>query len=191
MKKISKKIKYTGGFILLAILIIADARYSQLVKVDRENALEQSEVNVSEEPEPNLETFEDLQDEYEKEVNGSGKTVDEIDNTINDTYEDTEEENQNSGSGDASEKGSKVSGTEDSVGANKGKTVIIDESKETMKDETGNSEEKEKEKEYDVNQEPQGKVDLSSPRKTEKELGGRVVQDNTEPGGKQGVGVWS
>ena len=65
--------------------------------------------------------------------------------------------------------------------------MIIDESDETMRDETQGNEDVE----YDVNQEPQGKVDLSSPRKTEKELGGRVVQDNTKPGGKQGVGIWS
>ena len=95
MKKILKKIKYAGGFILLAILIIADAKYSQSVKVNRENTVEQGEVIVSEEPEPNLETFEDLQDDYEKEANGSGKTVDEIDNTINNTYEDTEEKDSN------------------------------------------------------------------------------------------------
>ena len=45
-------------------------------------------------------------------------------------------------------------------------------------------------REYDPNLEPQGKVDLSIPRKTERELGGRVVQDNTKPGGKRNVGTW-
>lgn len=186
--KIPKKVKYTIATFLLLVLMIADAKCSQSFKVQehKKDTVDTISVIESEQPapEPSLESFEELQNDYEKDGNDSSTTIEEIDDTINSTYEDTEEENQDSGSGDASEKGSKVSGTEDSVGTNKGKTVIIDESEETMKNETGNSEEKE----YDVNQEPQGKLILTNPKEKE---GGKEFVDKTKPGGKKGVGVWS
>ena len=189
MKKvIPKKVRYTTGIILFLVLLVADAKCSQTIKRGKMmNSVEEIRViepEQSEEPEPNLETFEDLQSDYEQEGNKNSTAIEEIDDTINSTYEDTEEENQDSGSGDASGKGSKVSGTEDSVGTNKGKTVIIDESDETMKDETKGN----KEKEYDANQEPQGKLILTKPKEKE---GGKEFVDKTKPGGKQGVGVWN
>ena len=171
--KIPKKVKYTIVAILLLVLIIADAKCSQSFKGQehKKGTVDTISVIESEQPapEPSLESFEELQDDYEKDGNDSSTTIEEIDDTINSTYEDTEEENQNSGSGDASAKE---------------KTVIIDESKETMKDETGNSEEKE----YDANQEPQGKLILTKPKEKE---GGKEFVDKTKPGGKKGVGVWS
>ena len=63
------------------------------------------------------------------------------------------------------------------------KAVVIDESDETMKDETASYE-----KEYDVNQEPQGKVEWFTPKKEKK---GTEVNGDIPAGGKQGVGVWS
>ena len=186
--KIPKKVKYTIVAILLLVLIIADAKCSQSFKGQehKKGTVDTISVIESEQPapEPSLESFEELQDDYEKDGNDSSTTIEEIDDTINSTYEDTEEENQDSGSGEASRKRSKVSGTEDSVGANKGKTVIIDESKETMKEETGNSEEKE----YDANQEPQGKIDWNITPKPEKK--GSEKQITLKPGGKQRVGYW-
>ena len=167
MKKIPKKAKYTVGIIFLAILLIADAKCSQSVKENAERekseSVEQSNVPdelESEEPEPCLETFEELQDDNDKEVNGNGKTVDEIDNTI----EDTEEENSEPGQVSSSKGDNADSSVENQA-------VIIDESGETMRDETEGS----GDEEYDANQEPQGKVDLSSPQKSERELGGREV----------------
>lgn len=59
------------------------------------------------------------------------------------------------------------------------KVRIIDESDDTMKDETI-------EKEYNVDEEPQGKIVLTTPGKEE----GKEVKDTTKPGGKQNVGTW-
>ena len=177
LNKIPKKVKYTIVAILLLVLMIADAKCSQSFKgqVHKKGTVDTISVIESEPPapEPSLESFEELQDDYEKDGNDSSTTIEEIDDTINSTYEDTEEENQDAGS-------------ENPVGTSKGKRkkVIIDESKETMKDETGNSEEKE----YDANQEPQGKIILTKPKENE---GGKEFVDKTKPGGKQGVGVWS
>lgn len=185
--RIPKKVRYTTGIILFLVLVLADAKCSQSIKSEKKmNSVEEIRVIESEkpkEPEPNLETFEDLQSDYEQEGNRTSTAIEEIDDTINNTYEDTEEENKDSGPGDASGKGNKVSGSEDFVRRNKGKTVIIDESDETMKDETKGN----KEREYDANQDTQGKLILTKPEEKE---GGKEFVNKTKPGGKQGVGVW-
>ena len=195
-RKIPKKVKYTAGIILFLVLAVADAKYSQSLK-DKENEHKHnvkvevikseapsSDAEVSgEEPEPSLETYEQLQDDYEKDGNSSNTTIEEIDDTINRTYEDTGEENQDS----ARQQDNGItnqSRSEDSV-TNKGKTVIIDESEETMKDETKRN----KEKEYDANQEPQGKIDWSKITPVPEEKGSEVNGD-VPAGGKQGVGYW-
>lgn len=182
-KKVNRKVRYTIGGIILLILLIADNKCSQSFKQKNENE-QHKDVEVeliveTDVPEPYLETYEELQDDYEKEGRESDTTIEEIDTTIeeiddtvNSTYEDTKESIEPEASSDTEKKDSS---TEE-------KAVIIDESDETMKDETANYE-----KEYDVNQEPQGKVEFHKPAKEE----GKEVQDNTKPGGKQGVGVWS
>lgn len=183
--KIPKKVRYTTGIILFLVLLVADAKCSQTIKRGKKmNSVEEIRViepEQSEEPEPNLETFEDLQSDYEQEGNKNSTAIEEIDDTICSTYEKDEgkdkskQDSRSSRDGESSLKGP----------AAEKKPVVIDESDETMKDETKGS----KEKEYDADQEPQGKLDWEITPKPEKK--GTEINGDVPAGGKQGVGVWS
>ena len=178
LKKVNRKVRYTIGGIILLILLIADNKCSQSFKQKNENE-QHKDVEVeliveTDVPEPYLETYEELQDDYEKEGRESDTTIEEIDDTVNSTYEDTKESIEPEASSDTEKKDSS---TQDK------KAVIIDESDETMKDETANYE-----KEYDVNQEPQQReIEFFTPKGPE----GKDVNGDIPAGGKQGVGVWS
>lgn len=162
LSKVSKKVKYTIGGIILLALVIADALCSQSVRENgqkHQDTETNTEVTVIE-PEPSFDTYEKLKQDYQEDTVDMEK---EIANQSDRTY------------------------TDDTASVDENGTVaeekirVIDESDETMDDQTSGTE-----KEYDVNKEPQGKIELQKPKKEE----GKDVKDTTKPGGKQGVGTW-
>lgn len=159
---------------VITTLLIADFLCSKSFQ-ESKGSEKELEIEVAESAEPSpispsFETYEELKKEYEED-NAEDRDTEE---KINENKE-TESTYETS---DAPEDG-KEETSDSSVG---GKQKVIDESDETMRDETAGTE-----KEYDPEKEPQGKVILETPGQKV----GKDVEDTTNPGGKQGVGTWS
>lgn len=164
-KKVNRKVRYTIGSIVILALVILDSMNSKSVRENNQRKGEEVHaVVVSEEPEPSFATYDELTKDYEEDTADKQEATD-VEGAIDEQI--SRQEQDDTALTDKSSVGDKVK--------------VIDESDETMDDQTSDME-----KEYDENEEPQGKIVITTPSKEE----GKEVKDKTKPGGKQNVGTW-
>lgn len=148
---LKRKMKYIIAILVLAFIFFYVGKPQKENKDGRKTEVSVESAEPSVDVELHIDTYEDIRQDEPVKLEENAK-----ENQISDT-----------------------TNSKDKVSNEDSKVRIIDESDDTMKDETI-------EKDYNVDEEPQGKIVLTTPGKEE----GKEVKDTTKPGGKQNVGTW-
>lgn len=148
---LKRKMKYIIAILVLAFIFFYVGKPQKENKDGRKTEVSVESAEPSVDVELHIDTYEDIRQDEPVKLEENAK-----ENQISDT-----------------------TNSKDKVSNEDSKVRIIDESDDTMKDETI-------EKDYNVDEEPQGKIKLTTPSQMEDE----EVKIDMKPGGEQNVGTW-